>query len=67
MEAKEEERIQQGQAVKNPPRETEMTPPTSGNERHRTEYTNGDDGRYDKSERGREGNEACTIEGDWNE
>ena len=63
MGAKEEERIQKRQVVKTPPREPEMTPTNLGNTRHRTEYTDGDDGRCDQLERGREGNESCMTKG----
>ena len=59
MEAKEEERIWQGQVVNTPRRELEMTPPILVNARHITEYTNDDDGgRCDQSEIGIEVNIA---------
>ena len=53
--------------AKTPPREPEMIPPNLGVARRRTEYTDDDDGRWDKSERGIEENEACMTEGWWHE
>ena len=49
--------------MKTPQRKLEMTPPNSGNARHRTDYTDDDDGICEKSEKGREGIEACIILG----
>ena len=42
--------------VKNAPIKPDITPPNSGNEMHRTEYTNDDYEKCDQSERGRERN-----------
>ena len=52
--------------VKIPPREPDTTPANLGNARHRTDYTDDDGRRCDKSKIGREGNEACTTKGKWN-
>ena len=48
--------------MNNPTRELDMNPTNSGNARHRTEYTDGDDGRYDKSDRERERRESILNE-----
>ena len=53
--------------LKTTPRELNMTPQNLVNARHRTEYTDGVDGRCDQLERGREGNESCTTEGELHE